>query len=769
MDEYTQLRKLLLEQEQQRLSRLEQRLDDRRQRSQETATILPDALQLAPDPQALITALQTPVDRCVKQSVEKDPRTFVKAIWPIMGPELRKQIAEAFKSIREFLQAHQEQLDGLAHRLAGLEQEKIQSLVVQLQQIEQALTSLQNTTHDEKTKVEELTKRLRLLEPILARLRELEAAQKDTDRLTQEVAYILPKAIRQATQQRPDSIEGEFADPELAEALRIPVELCIKQSISQNTRTFADTLFPVMGPAIRKSIHESLKSLIQSINRSLEQSLSVRGVMWRLEALRTGRPFAEIVLQKTLAYRVEQVFLIHRESGLLMQHLCQEEINAGDSDAVSAMLTAIQDFIRDSFSASKTEELDSVEIGEYTVWLERGPAAVLACVIRGIAPYDFRHLMRSLLELLHAKYGRSLEHFSGDTTVLEPARPLLQRTLQAKLKPGAEVPKKLFSLKFALLFVLSIVGFIGWGYWEWQFFHRLAPYLEKLQQTPGIVVVEHDYQGHQLVIRGLRDPLAVAPQTLVQSFAVEPVELKETWGFYHDLSPVFVEQRLRQWLKAPKTVQWQLQEATLSLSGHAPKSWINRVLNVSGAVAGIDHVKADELLDTDRFLLIQAQRILNPPASIILTVKDSVLKAQGFADTATREMLQQRSKTLQGFTHIDFSELLDDPKEVFAKVIKSVEKISIYFYGNDEFASGQDILFQTCLNDIKQLIALSQDLSQPIRLQITGHTDGLGSQTYNQQLSQQRSEAVYQWLINNGIAADYLEVVPLKVIRFNEK
>jgi OOP family OmpA-OmpF porin len=58
-------------------------------------------------------------------------------------------------------------------------------------------------------------------------------------------------------------------------------------------------------------------------------------------ALRTGTSFAEVVLLNTLLYRVEQVFLIERESGLLLQHVRSAAVRTEDADMVAGMLTAI--------------------------------------------------------------------------------------------------------------------------------------------------------------------------------------------------------------------------------------------------------------------------------------------------------------------------------------------------------------------------------------------------------------------------------------------
>ena len=40
--------------------------------------------------------------------------------------------------------------------------------------------------------------------------------------------------------------------------------------------------------------------------------------------MRTGRSFAEVVMLRSLVYRVEQIFLIHRETSLSLLHVGDE-------------------------------------------------------------------------------------------------------------------------------------------------------------------------------------------------------------------------------------------------------------------------------------------------------------------------------------------------------------------------------------------------------------------------------------------------------------
>ncbi|MEN9461081.1 MAG: hypothetical protein RIS84_1101 [Pseudomonadota bacterium] len=335
MDEYTQLRSLLLHDDQQRLANLEQQLGNSKALSQSIAAVLPTALQNA-DTVPLQSALQQPVETCIKEAMQKNPQSFVRPLLPAMVAPVRTVVAEALRSIREYLNLQQQQLTGLDEKSAALTQQ-----------------------------LTELNDRLLPLEETLIRFAELEQRLNDTEHRTRDLADILPNAIRQVTQQANVQLSSQpMKAEELADSLKIPVEQCLRQSVNDDAQTLADALFPVMGPAIRKSINESMKAMVEKINVAVEQSISPQSVAWRIESIRHGVPYSQIVMKNTLVYRVEQVFLIHRQTGLLMQHVSREESEVTDSDAVSAMLTAIQDFIRDSFSSNKSDELERAEVGE---------------------------------------------------------------------------------------------------------------------------------------------------------------------------------------------------------------------------------------------------------------------------------------------------------------------------------------------------------------------------------------------------------------------
>ena len=57
--------------------------------------------------------------------------------------------------------------------------------------------------------------------------------------------------------------------------------------------------------------------------------------------------------------------------------------------------------------------------------------------------------------------------------------------------------------------------------------------------------------------------------------------------------------------------------------------------------------------------------------------------------------------------------------------------------------------------ELEKLVSLLNK-NPKMKIEINGHTDNVGADTYNQVLSENRSKAVYEYLINKGIAKERL-------------
>jgi OOP family OmpA-OmpF porin len=59
------------------------------------------------------------------------------------------------------------------------------------------------------------------------------------------------------------------------------------------------------------------------------------------------------------------------------------------------------------------------------------------------------------------------------------------------------------------------------------------------------------------------------------------------------------------------------------------------------------------------------------------------------------------------------------------------------------------------LNEAGEILKENPD----VRISVEGHTDAIGSDQYNQQLSLRRAEAVFRYLVNHGIPPERMEVI----------
>lgn len=420
----------------------------------------------------------------------------------------------------------------------------------------------------------------------LARLR---ARVESAETRTRDLSAVLPEAIAMRR-----AAGGEEA---LGEALRPTVETALRESVRKDPGTLADALFPVMGPAIRRSILQTLRSFFDSFNEAMDHSLSLRGLQWRFEALRTGRSFSEIILLHSLVFRVEQVFLIHKRTGLPLAHAVAPAVAMQDASLVSGMLSALQDFVRDSFSSAKGEILEKINVGELEVWVEDGPYAILAAVIRGIPPPDYRLRMAETLEQIHRNFAGQMERFEGDTGPFASATDDLTRCLEFQYKERQGSKQTSYALVFAGVLFVVLAGW--WSYRAWEN-HRWGQFVETLRGEPGLVVTDFERRHGRYEIRGLRDPLSADPQALLRGAGLESKDAEFHWAGYYAMDDVILDKRATALLRPSSNVKLNVSDGVLHAEGEASTTWATEVRERALLVPGIRGVDFSQLTDTDQ-------------------------------------------------------------------------------------------------------------------------------------------------------------------------
>lgn len=545
---------------------------------------------------------------------------------------------------------------------------------------------------------------------VLGRLREV---IEDPERFGVAVGRVLATAVASS-------------DARLGEVLAPALEKATASSIRNDPRKLIDILHPVIVPAIRKSVGETIDNTFQSLNESLRQSLTWRGLRWRLEAWRTGKPFAEVVLNHTLVYQVEHVFLIHSHTGLLISHVAAEDAASQDPQLVSSMLTAIQDFVRDSFKGAGQQGVDTLRLGDLRLWCEVGPFAMLVAVIRGNPPEELRESLRNVLSRIHEERRQALESFDGDSSGLaDVAAHLTDCT--ALRQQGARASKRGFPwLVFLVAFLL--VGMAGGvGLWRWEIaqeqarisaeiaqeqariraaeaerraaeVRRWSDYLDRLRAQPGIVVTETAERDDKFVVAGLRDPLAPDPAAILRESGVDPARVVSRWQPYQALDPVFVLRRLEASLLPPPGVTLSIEGDRIVAVGTATPLWLSR------------------------------------------------------ARTAARILPM-------GGPQLDLSQVQNVTEGVFAKLRQAIQEREVRFNTNESLpAPGQEAVLDQLAGEIKDLTALASTMHVTVQFRLNGHADDTGPGTLNLSLSIARAGAVMALLKKRGVAADLITI-----------
>jgi OOP family OmpA-OmpF porin len=414
--------------------------------------------------------------------------------------------------------------------------------------------------------------------PERRKLRALQAHLRDPAAQTRDVSRVLPDALQLRAQ-----------DPQLMRALAPSVEQAITASVQRNPQALADALFPVIGPAIRKAVAHTFDAMIDSLNQTIERSVSWQAVQWRWIAWQTGKPYAEVVIANTLDYRVEQVFLIHRESGLLLQHVAIAGRSGQDADQISAMLTAITDFARDSFQVGRADTLESLRVGDLAVTIVQGPHAILAAVVRGAIPPPVRATFETALESIHRQFGPALQGYNGDPSSFDAARPLLESCLVSQRRRQDRPSYRGWAIAAAALLIAVAV----WFYFDRREEQRWNAYLERLSEEPGIVLLASGRRNGSYYVAGLRDPLARDPADFVAAANLAAGSIQGRWEPYEAQHRPFVIARAALLLRPPAGVALNYQQGVLSATGSAPQQWIDDATRLAPAIAGVRQFQFD--------------------------------------------------------------------------------------------------------------------------------------------------------------------------------
>ncbi|TRY33800.1 OmpA family protein [Aliiglaciecola sp. M165] len=556
-----------------------------------------------------------------------------------------------------------------------------------------------------------------------------ESDQADLEKLREILLGNEKQQIKQVLQDNARQVVGDVVIEALHDRQRqdgglnsvlVPiVEKSVEKSVNDHSDQFVGYLYPLVGRLVRKSVTAFLAEFLEKTNELIENSLTFKGIAWRFKAWQAGVSFSQYVASRTFVFRVEQVLLIHADTGILLNSVSRNESDSKNADLVSSMLTAINDFVADSFNVqndNSEQNLEVVKTEDFSLVIKRGPQLVLVAAVTGNIPQDISTQFQVSLEYIHKLFAKEIAEFCGDTIPFESTEQQLQECLVAELHPDAEKKKKTpFLAIFVVLLVLCGVGYFAWLSYEQ---NSLFDKVSELNNEPGIVINEIETLGiSEISVQLLRDPLAINVEQWITENGLNPalVHIEETQ--FLSLEADIVKSRLQKIADRYSGVSLQWMDETPQLSGTLPNNLRQQLYRDVQAIPGIDNV-----------------------------------------DNLTRNVTSKEIELADEKS----PEILEALFEINAARIDSTQI---------EFAQGQSALsddakiqLDQLANTLKNSIELSKSLELNVGLIIMGASDSSGSPQFNQSLSRKRAQMAQQYLIERGIEPGYLNAVGLGVV-----
>jgi hypothetical protein len=126
---------------------------------------------------------------------------------------------------------------------------------------------------------------------------------------------------------------------------------------------------------------------------------------------------------------IEDIFLVSN-NGLLLAHRSRELRPEMDDDILSSMLTAVQDFVKDSFKDKSKFGLKRLDFGDSVIHIKRGKYIYMAVVLSGKEPADLDESLDKVVTNMEAKYDNALKDWDGNMEQVRGLKDLLDNMLK---------------------------------------------------------------------------------------------------------------------------------------------------------------------------------------------------------------------------------------------------------------------------------------------------------------------------------------------------
>jgi len=153
---------------------------------------------------------------------------------------------------------------------------------------------------------------------------------------------------------------------------------------------------------------------------------------------------ADIPVEEEVELEIEDIYLIHRGTGTLIQRRTWREQDLIDPDLIGGMFQAILDFISNSFASDQESDFSRLEVKGYIILIADGKHISEAIVFSGKAEEyihkimgDIKTVLRDNIKDIEKQYSGVLDSYDGDVSKLRGTRKSLD-TLALNINKALE-------------------------------------------------------------------------------------------------------------------------------------------------------------------------------------------------------------------------------------------------------------------------------------------------------------------------------------------
>lgn len=238
-----------------------------------------------------------------------------------------------------------------------------------------------------------------LLREDRATLDDVQAILSDPVKLSEKISPIIDYHL--------DSLKRQFP----AEYERT-VNRMIENKLKESQDDLLNVIYPVLGKMIRKYVNQQFQSLKDGVDERFRSIFSTKLLMQRLRALVTGVKDSELLLSHFDEAGIEEVYVIQRDSGLLMGSYSRNQTM--DKDLIAGMLTAIKSFVEDAFLRER-EELEFIQYGTYKILIQSFHSYYISIALGGsLSATEKERLSNLVLEFAEKELSFVSKHWGDD-------------------------------------------------------------------------------------------------------------------------------------------------------------------------------------------------------------------------------------------------------------------------------------------------------------------------------------------------------------------